>query len=83
MRETAVFVFDDDPLPSVYTSIGHAEADLEAFLVTEGLLEAVYTLDGRIVRATPDDQYVRLAVTEERHLDDLRRRLRGDVPPQV
>jgi hypothetical protein len=71
----AVFVFDEDPLPSVYPSLLAAAADMEAVFVDDGVYDALYTVDGRVVSAGTEDGRVVLTVTDARDAHDLRRRL--------
>ena len=72
----AVFMFSEDPLPDVFTSLAAAAGDMEAVDVEEGVYHALFTLDGRVVRFGTADGRVLLEVTDERDPDDLRRRLR-------
>lgn len=76
MGRDAVFVFGDDPLPGVFTSLAEAAGDMEAIDVENGEYHALYTLDGRVVRMSTASGGVRLEVTDERNVTDLRRRLR-------
>jgi hypothetical protein len=72
----AVFVFGEDPLPGVFTSLADAAGDMEAIDVANGEYHALYTVDGHVVRMSGASGYVRLEVTDERNVADLRRRLR-------
>ena len=72
----AVFVFGEDPLPGVYTSLAMAAAAMEAIDVKNGEYHVLYTLDGRVVRTSTRGQRVLLEVTDARDEDDLRSRLR-------
>jgi hypothetical protein len=71
-----VFVFGDDPVPGVYVSLSDASGDLEAIDVKNGVYEALFTVDGRRVRASTSARSVVLEVTTERDLDELCERLR-------
>jgi len=70
-----VFVFGDDPVPGVYVSLSDASGDLEAIDVKNGVYEALFTVDGRRVRASTSARSVVLEVTTERDLDELCERL--------
>jgi hypothetical protein len=71
----AVFVFSEDPVPIVFTSLADAAGQMEAIDVDSGEYQTLYTLDGRVVRASTRGQRVILEVSTERDEDDLRRRL--------
>jgi hypothetical protein len=61
-----VFIFSNDPLPQAFRSLPDAEAEMEAIDVENGEYEAIYTLDGRIVRAATASNRVVLQVSLHR-----------------
>jgi hypothetical protein len=76
VERDAVFVFGEDPLPGVFTSMAEAAGDMETLDVENGEYHALYSVDGCRVRVSTASGSVRLEVTDERDVADLRRRLR-------
>ena len=60
-----------------FASVGDAAGSLEAVDVDAGEFDALFTLDGRIVRATSRGEVAVLSVTDERDVAGLKRRLRA------
>jgi hypothetical protein len=78
MAGEPVFVFAVDGV-DVFPSVGDAATCIEAFEVEDGDLQALFTLDGRIVHAHARGVHVVLTVTPERDVWQLRSRLRSYV----
>jgi hypothetical protein len=70
-----VFVFADDGL-HVFPSLGAVIAQVEAIDVADGVYEAMFTLDGRVIAARTEKNNVSLIVTDESGLESLFARLR-------
>lgn len=69
-----VFVFEVDDV-GVFPSVGDAAGSLEGVDVDNGEFEALFTLDGRIVRAKSRGEVAVLTVTEQRDIAGLKSRL--------
>jgi hypothetical protein len=76
MAGEPVFVFAVDDV-EVFPSVGDAAATLEGVDVDGGEFEALFTLDGRIVRAASSGERAVLTVTPQRDAADFHARLRS------
>jgi hypothetical protein len=70
-----VFVFADDGL-NVFENLDHLRGWIEGVDIENGVYEAIFTLDGHVVRAAANGADAVLTVTETVDEADLKRRVR-------